>query len=326
MLILLTFSQNQLDLFTSRDVDTILEKIDRSQNIWLRCVHFRDRTGTARIIKHFDLNPCRVNMIFNHTPIGMDEDTDDCLFDNYEILTHQIKNHEFEVARGSILVGSNFIITFEIIEVKIFSILTNNFQKRNIDFQKWGIDYLIYLIFKDILNNYHTVFEYISRQLDDLEDEVLGNIGNESTYHKIASMRQSTRFGRRNFQSIKSLVAMMDYEDFQWISPPVKALFNQELIHHVDNLWQEYQTLRLWMSELMEIQRDNISSETSDRINRLTMLSAIFLPITFIAGLYGMNFKYMPELEQPWGYPAAIAVMALIVVGSIVYAKQQRWL
>jgi magnesium transporter len=326
MLILLTFSQNQLDLFTSRDVDTILEKIDRSQNIWLRCVHFRDRTGTARIIKHFDLNPSRVNMIFNHTPIGMDEDTEDCLFDNYEILTHQIKNHEFEVARGSILVGSNFIITFEIIEVKIFSILTNNFQKRNIDFQKWGIDYLIYLIFKDILNNYHTVFEYISRQLDDLEDEVLGNLGNESTYHKIASMRQSTRFGRRNFQSIKSLVAMMDYEDFQWISPPVKALFNQELIHHVDNLWQEYQTLRLWMSELMEIQRDNISSETSERINRLTMLSAIFLPITFIAGLYGMNFKYMPELEQPWGYPAAIAVMALIVVGSIVYAKQQRWL
>jgi magnesium transporter len=80
------------------------------------------------------------------------------------------------------------------------------------------------------------------------------------------------------------------------------------------------------MSELMEIQRDNISSETSERINRLTMLSAIFLPITFIAGLYGMNFKYMPELEQPWGYPAAIAIMALIVIGSIFYAKQQRWL
>ncbi|WP_392531244.1 magnesium transporter CorA family protein [Nostoc sp. C117] len=326
MLILLTFSENQLDLFTSRDVDTILKRIDRSQNIWLRCVHFRDRTGTAKIIKHFELNPSRVNMIFNHTPIGMDEDTEDCLFDNYEILTNQIKNHEFEVARGSILLGSNFIITFEIIEVKIFSILTNNLQKRNIDFQKWGIDYLIYLIFKDILNNYHTVFEYISRQLDDLEDEVLGNFGNESTYYKIASMRQSTRFGRRNFQTIKSLIAMMNYEDFQWISEPVKVLFNQELIHHVDNLWQEYQSLRAWMSELMEIQRDNIASETSERINRLTILSAVFLPITFIAGLYGMNFKYMPELEQPWGYPAAIAVMALIVIGSIVYAKQQRWL
>jgi magnesium transporter len=80
------------------------------------------------------------------------------------------------------------------------------------------------------------------------------------------------------------------------------------------------------MSELMEIQRDNIASQTSERIDRLTILSTIFLPITFITGFYGMNFKYMPELEQPWSYPAVISVMVLIVVGSIVFAKQQRWL
>ncbi|MBD2678895.1 MULTISPECIES: magnesium transporter CorA family protein [Nostoc] len=326
MLILLTFSQNQLDLFSHRDVDTVLQRIDNSQNIWLRCVNFRDRAGTGRILNHFQLNPSRVNMVFNHTSTGMDEDTEDCLFDNYEILTHQLKNREFEVARGSILLGRNFIITFEITEVKIFNVLTNNLQKRNVNLQKWGIDYIFYLIFKDILNNYHTVFEYISRQLDDLEDEVLGNFGDESTYHKIASMRQSTRVGRRNFQSIKSLLMMMDDEDFQWISQPVKTLFKEEFVYHIDNLWQEYQNLRVWMSELMEIQRDNIASETSERINRLTMLSAVFLPITFIAGVYGMNFKYMPELEQPWGYPVAIAVMALIVIGSIVYAKKQRWL
>ncbi len=326
MLTLLTFSQNHLDLFTSWDVDAVLKRIDGSQNIWLRCIHFRDRTGTARIIKHFGLNPSRVDMIFNHSSVGIDEDIEDCLFDNYEILTHQIKNREFEVARGSIVVGSNFIITFEITEVKILTTLTNNLQKRTIDIQKWGIDYLFYLIFKDILNNYHTVFDYISRQLDDLEDEVLNNSGDESTYQKIAAMRQSTRFGRRNFQSIKLLLAMMDYEDFQWISQPVKVLFNQELVHHVDNLWQEYQSLRAWMSELMEIQRDNIASKTSERVNRLTMLSTVFLPITFIAGLYGMNFKYMPELDQPWAYPTVLVFMALIVIGSIMYVKKQRWL
>lgn len=326
MLTLLTFSQNHLDLFTSWDVDTVLKRIDGYQNIWLRCIHFRDRTGTAKIIKHFGLNPSRVDMIFNHSSIGIDEDTEDCLFDSYEILTHQIKNREFEVARGSIVLGSNFLITFEITEVKILTTLTNNLQKRAIDIQKWGIDYLFYLIFKDTLNNYHTVFDYISIQLDDLEDEVLDNSGDESTYQKIATMRQSTRFGRRNFQNIKSLLAMMDYEDFQWISQPVKLLFNQELIQNVDNLWQEYQSLRVWMSELMEIQRDNIASKTSERINRLTMLSTVFLPITFIAGVYGMNFKYMPELDQPWAYPTVMIVMALIVIGSILYVKQQRWL
>ncbi|MCW5314089.1 magnesium transporter CorA [Nostoc sp. KVJ3] len=326
MLILLTFYPDSLEISTHRDVDTVLKKIDGSHNIWLRCIHFRDRTGTAKIIKHFGLNPSRVNMIFNHSPLGIDEDIEDCLFDSYEILTPQIKNHEFEVARGNIVVGNNFIITFEITELKALSILTNNLQKRPLDIQKWGIDYLFYLIFKEILNNYYTVFEYISRKLDDLEDEVLDNLGDESTYQRIATMRQSTRSGRRNFQSIKSLMAIMDREDFQWITQPVKELFSEELVNHVDKLWQEYQALRAWMSELMEIQRDNIASKTGERINRLTILSTVFLPITFMSGFYGMNFKYMPELDQPWAYPTVICMMTLIVISSIVYAKKQRWL
>ncbi|MCC5608566.1 magnesium transporter CorA [Nostoc sp. CHAB 5834] len=326
MLTLLTFHPDNVELFTSNHVDKVLKEIDSSQNIWLRCIHFRDRTGTAKILKHFGLNPSRVNMIFNHSPLGIDEDVEDCLFDSYEILTPQIKNHEFEVARGNIVLGNNFIITFEITELKLLSILANNLQKRTKDIETLGTDYVFYLIFKEVLNNYHTVFDYISRKLDDLEDEVLDNSGDELTYQKIATMRQSTRSGRRNFQSIKSLMAIMDYEDFQWITQPVKELFKQELVHHVDKLWQEYQALRAWMSELMEIQRDNIASKTGERINRLTILSTVFLPITFMSGFYGMNFKYMPELEQPWAYPAVICVMALIVISSIVYAKKQRWL
>ncbi|OUL19254.1 CorA family divalent cation transporter [Nostoc sp. 106C] len=326
MLILLTFSQNHLEVFTSWDVNAVLERISSSDNIWLRCIQFRDRTAIAKIIQHFGLKPSRVDMIFNHCHMGIDEDIEDCLFDNYEILTHQKQNREFEVARGSIVVGSKFIITFEIPEVKILSTLSSNIQKRTIDIQHLGTDYLFYLIFKDILNNYYTVFDYISIQLDDLEDEVLENSGDESTYQKIAAMRQSTRFGRRNFQNIKSLLAMMNYEDFQWLSQPVKELFNQELVHHIDKLSQEYQSLRVWMSELMEIQRDNIASKTSERINRLTILSTVFLPITFISGFYGMNFKYMPELDQPWAYPTVITIMVLIVISSILYVKKQRWL
>ncbi|MBD2500670.1 magnesium transporter CorA family protein [Anabaena azotica] len=326
MLMLLTFSQNHLELFSSKDVDTVLEKIDGSHNIWLRCIQFRDRTGTAKIINHFQLNPSRIDMIFNRSLTGIDEDMEDCLFDGYEILTHQIKNQEFQVAYGSILLGSNFIITFEIKEIKVLTILLSNIHKQTIDIQGWGVDYILYLILKNILNNYHSVFDYISRQLDDLEDEVLASSGDETTYHKIAAMRQSTRSGRRNFQNIRSLLALMNYEDFQWISQPVKVLFNQELVHQVDNLWQEYQALRVWMSELMEIQRDNIASKTSERINRLTILSSIFLPLTFITGFYGMNFKHMPELEQPWAYPAVIVIIILIVIGSIGFAKKQRWL
>jgi magnesium transporter len=327
MLILLSFSQNHLELFTSWDVNPVLDRLGNSHHIWLRCIQFRDRTAIARIINHFGLNPSRVDMIFNHFPLGIDEDIEDCLFENYEILTYQKKTRHFDIIRGSIILGTNFIITFENPEIKLLNTLTNNIQKRSLDSQAWQPDNIFYLIFKDILNNYYTVFDYISRELDDLEDEVLQKSADESTYQKIAKMRQSTRFSRRNFQSTRALLAMINYdEDFQWLSPSVKVLFNQELLPHIDNLWQEYQGLKSWMSELMEIQRDNIASKTSERINRLTILSTVFLPITFISSVYGMNFKYMPELEQPWSYPVVLVVMVLIVVGSVMYAKKQRWL
>ncbi|MDM9380167.1 CorA family divalent cation transporter [Chlorogloeopsis sp. ULAP01] len=328
MLMLLTFSANHLEFFhcNTWEVDAALQRIDRTHNIWFRCIHLRDRTAIARIVKYFGLDPCRVDMIFNHFPKGIDEDLEDCFFDNYEVLTRQVKYHNFEEACGSFVVGTNFLITFETNELRILSALINNIKKQNIDIKNWGIDNLVYIIYNDILNNYYTVFDHIARELDNLEDEVLANSGNESTYKKIATMRQSTRLGRRNLQSMQSLLAIMEYQNLQWLTQPVKTLFNQELVRHIDKLSQEYQTLRVWMSELMEIQRDNIASKTSERINRLTILSSVFLPITFIAGVYGMNFKYMPELEQPWAYPAALGVMALIVIGSIMYAKQQRWL
>lgn len=84
-------------------------------------------------------------MIFNHSSLGIDEDVEDCLFDSYEILTSQIKNNEFDVARGNIVVGNNFIITFEITELKVLSNLANNLQKRTPDIPKLGIDYLFIL-------------------------------------------------------------------------------------------------------------------------------------------------------------------------------------
>ncbi|RUR76182.1 magnesium transporter CorA family protein [Chlorogloeopsis fritschii PCC 9212] len=328
MLTLLSFSPNHLEFFKCNtwEVDALLQRVDRTHNIWFRCIHLRDRTAIARIVKCFDLNPSRVDMIFNRFPKGIDEDLEDCFFDNYEVLVRQIKQHDFEVACGSFVVGENFLITFETNELKILSTLINNIKKQSLDIQSWGIDYLIYYIYNDILNNYYTVFDHVARELDNLEDEVLDNSGSESTYQKIATMRQSARLGRRNLQSIQSLLAILEYQNPPWLTQSVKTLFNQELVRHIDKLSQEYQTLRLWMSELMEIQRDNIASKTSERINRLTILSSVFLPITFIAGVYGMNFKYMPELELPWSYPAVLILMALIVIGSIMYAKQQRWL
>lgn len=323
---LLTFSPDRLELFNSPDVDAVLEKVDRTCNSWLRCIQSCDRGIVAQIIQFFGLKASRTDMITNRFPSGVDEDMSDCLFNNYEVLSHHTKHRTLETLKGSLILGANFLLTFETYELITLNTLIDNILKRRIDIQERDADYLLYLVYRETLNNYYGVFDRISRRLDELEDKVLDELGDTSTYNEIAALRQSTRLGRRNLQTIKYLLAVAENEKSSWISSSVATLLSQVLTNDLDSLLQEYQMLRAWMSELMEIQRDNVASKTSQRLDRLTVLSFIFLPITFIAGVYGMNFEHMPELKYPWAYPAVLGVMLLIVIGMITYAKHQRWL
>ncbi|PSB19209.1 magnesium transporter CorA [filamentous cyanobacterium CCP2] len=323
---LITFSSNTFSAFTSSQLDAILHRVDRTQNIWLRCVGVRDRNAVIQISECFGLKSVRVERILRGHPLGFDEDIDDCLFTNYELLTHHPHQSRLREIRGSYALGSNFLLTFESSQLALFESIVDSIQQQPIEIQGKPVDYLLYLIFEGIIDNYYTVFDQISLQLEKLEDIVLENAGNESTHRNIATLKQSTRLGRHNLQRVKALFLKVAHGEMQWISHEVAVLFNQELMKQIDDLLQEYQSLQTWMSELIEIQRGNIDSNLGRVINRLTIISAIFLPLQFLTGLYGMNFEYMPELKIVWAYPALLGVMTLFGIGGLLYAKTQKWL
>ncbi|NJK37028.1 MAG: magnesium transporter CorA [Oscillatoriales cyanobacterium RM2_1_1] len=322
---LISFSPTQLNIQTIWEVEETLQQIDPTCQNWLRCVRIRNVNEIARLVQFFQLQSGRVSMIRSGLPSGIDdEETEDCFFGNYEVISPQVKSYQFDRVRGSYALGQNFLLTFESDEFPVFEHVIHKIQKGTLSIQNHQIDYLLYLIHDEILSRYESIFDRLGRELDDLEDQVLENTGGESTYRMIASLKQSTRLGRRNFQAIRNLVALLNREDIPWISQPVAQLFQQKLIHEVDELWQEYQSLRDWMYELIEIQRDNLSRNTNRVINQLTVVSSIFLPLSFLAGLYGMNFENMPELEIPWAYPALLCVMAVIALGGFIYTKKLK--
>ncbi|MGF1460828.1 MAG: CorA family divalent cation transporter [Leptolyngbyaceae cyanobacterium] len=323
--LLVKFSASTVDYFASSDIDETLGKIDSEHQFWLRCrVHPGQHTVT-KIIDHFHLSHYRIRRILTGKPLAIDDqDLDDCLFANYQILSRTLAELGIKEIWGSFILGENFFISFETQGTVLFDNIFSNLQNQLIDLKSHRADYLLYLAYEELIDNYYTVFDRISWQLEELEDLILDGISDKSTYRKIARMRQSVRLGRRNLLSVKAVAIQSHHHNIRWISATTAEKLNHESFPHLEALSQEYQSLRSWMTELMEIQRSNINDQVGRVINRLTLISAIFLPIQFITGLYGMNFDYMPELHWRLAYPMTLLVMGLIAVVGWRYAQQQN--
>jgi magnesium transporter len=321
---LIHFSTNYCTILTDSQIEILLQQVDRSQNVWLRCLGIPSHNQVVRISQFFGLKPTRVDKILRRYPLGFDEDVEDCLFSSYQLLIRdQLNIREVD---GSVVLGANFLVTFEADELIVFTSIVDQLQNRTIQLQSRSVDYLLYLLLGGTVDSYYSVFDQISWQLEGLEELVLKNAGNESTYRKIATFKQTSRLGRRNIQRIKALFLRVAHGNISWINSEVALLFDQKLIKGIDDLLEENQALQSWMSELIEIQRANMDSNMGNVIHRLTIISAIFLPLQFLTGLYGMNFRHMPELEVPWAYPVLLTGMLLFTITGLLYAKKQKWL
>jgi magnesium transporter len=115
-------------------------------------------------------------------------------------------------------------------------------------------------------------------------------------------------------------------EESCFIDKETKKNFTKILNRETEDLLASYQNFRTWITELIEIHRANVNESTNRVMKTLTVLSTIFLPLTFIVGIYGMNFDYMPELDWPWAYPAVLIFMTLLAVGAIVYMRLRKWI
>lgn len=324
---MLSFSANALDSYVSWDVDEVLDRIDPNQFTWISCEGLDNPEAIKRIIHYFQLSSSRLDQIFNKQLIDFDTEMEDCLFYNYRVLTRFTANKTFGIVSGSLIIAEKFLLTFEEVPSELFDRTRQKILAGKIAIKQHGVDYLLYLLFKEaVINNYYSILRTFSEQLDRLEEEVLSNSGTDRTYREIIQIRQTIKPLHRNILRVQEFISYLNEDTPRFINENTLQHFNQHLSRELDKLWKDYQEVRTWISELIEIQRDNINSNTNKVIDRLTVLSTFFLPLTFITGLYGMNFEYMPELKLRWGYPGAILVMATIVIILFTYMKRKKWI
>ncbi|ASJ09201.1 magnesium and cobalt transport protein CorA [Thermococcus siculi] len=242
------------------------------------------------------------------------------------VLLHQIYETEGGLKRERIglLLRGNLVVTVQEIPGDVFDPIRESIREGEGLFRERGADYLLFALLEAIVQNYVPIIERISSKMEELEARILGR-GDKTVLHRIHGIRREILFMRRTVFPLLEAFRKLQLEGEKFFAEDTKPCM-EELHDHVMEVLEILEGQRELANSLVELYYSTISMKTNDIIRILTVVSTIFIPLTFITGLYGMNFRYMPELYWRYSYPAVLLLMLGIAVGMLAYFRRKGWI
>lgn len=224
----------------------------------------------------------------------------------------------------SMILGPNFIISFKEKEVDVFNPLRDRLRTAKGKIRKQGSDYLAYSMIDAIVDHYFLIMEKLGDRFEDLEDVVVSN-PEPGILPTIYNLKRDMLFLRKSVWPLREAISKMQRSDSPLVSEAIK-IYLRDVYDHTIQVIENIETFRDMSASLLETYLSSLSNKLNEVIKLLTIISTIFIPLTFLAGLYGMNFRFMPELESPLGYPAVLILMLMVVVIMMVYFRKKEWI
>ena len=190
--------------------------------------------------------------------------------------------------------------------------------------RKMGADYLTYALIDAIVDNYFIILEHIGEKIEDIEDTLVMNPEPE-TLQAIHNLKREMIFLRKSVWPLREVISRLE----RWESPLIDKstdIYLRDVYDHTIQVIDAIETYRDMLSGMLDIYLSSLSNRMNEVMKVLTIIATIFIPLTFIAGIYGMNFRYMPELEHTWGYPVVFLTMFIIGILMVIYFRRKKWL
>jgi len=187
-----------------------------------------------------------------------------------------------------------------------------------------GADYLAYSLLDVVVDNYFTVLEKLGERIETLED-LLVKDPSPSILQSVHVFRREMIVLRKAVWPLREVISALGRSDNAIIGEPI-SIYLRDVYDHTIQVIDTIEIFRDVLAGMLEVYLSSVSNRLNAVMKVLTIISTIFMPLTFIAGVYGMNFKHMPELEWPWGYPLVLAVMLLIGLSMLGFFRLKRWL
>ena len=298
---------------------------DKPTITWINIDGLHDIEIIEKIGKHFDLHPLVLEDIVNTEQRPKIEDFGDHIFVVLKMLYYDDnEKNQLEAEQVSLIFGSNFVISFQERLGKIFEPLRERIRKGKGRVRKLGTDYLAYALIDSIVDNYFVILEQFGERIEDTEQELATNPTAE-TLQTIRVFKKEMIFLRKSIWPLREVVNLLERGESSLIQEST-GIYLRDVYDHTIQIIDSVESYRDMLSGMLDVYLSSISNKMNEVMKVLTIFAAIFIPLTFVAGIYGTNFTFIPEFEWQWSYFAFLLVLFLIAITMLVYFRRKKWL
>ena len=306
------------------DAATCAAYRDTSTVTWIDVSSVHQVAVVRQLGDVFRVHPLTQEDILNIDQRAKAEDYDDYVYIVLKTLAWDETIQDIVDEQLSIILGRGFVLSFgERPGDDGFETLRDRLRQQRGRIRRMGADYLAYSLLDTVVDRYFLVLEKMEDRVEQLEERLLA--GSEGGPEAIQQIRRETLYLRHAVWPLRELIDALRYPDLELIGEETRV-YLKDVHDHTMQVIDMLEGLRETITSLNEVHLSVLNSRLNETMKVLTLFAAVFIPLTFLVGVYGMNFEYMPELRWPWAYPALWATMIGIGVGLVVFFRRRRWI
>lgn len=291
---------------------------------WINIDGLHDIEMIEKLGREFDLHPLILEDVLNTGQRPKFEDFGKNFFIVLKMLSYDEELHAVESEQVSLIVGANFVISFQERIGDVFEPIRGRIRNNKGRIRKMKADYLAYALVDSVVDSYFAILERVGEKIESMEEELVSE-PTENTMQQIHLMKREMILLRRSVWPLRETINGFQRSESDLIGE-VTSVYLRDVYDHTIQIIDTIESFRDMVSGMLDIYLSSISNKMNSVMKVLTIIATIFIPLTFVAGIYGMNFESMPELKWKYGYAAVWIVMLAIGAIMLIYFRRKKWL
>jgi len=320
----INYNKSTLKKHTIKSIEELLPYKTTDTITWVIVDGLKDVSIIDAIGQHFGIHVLVLEDILNTHQRPKFEEFDGYLYIVIKAISLGNDDFNVEYEQISLLILNNFVFTFMEKPDALFDPILNRIDNDKSQIRNLGPDYLAYIIMDTVVDEYFALQDAFDELIESVEDKLLSDPSSE-TLSIIQKIKRELIFLRRTVSPLRELLAAIQRSESPLLNEKTRRYFG-DIYDHAIRIIEAIESYRDLIAGMLDIYLSSVSNKMNETMKVLTVFASIFIPLTFIAGVYGMNFEYMPELKWRWGYPALWFIFIGVSVFLLRFFKKKKWL
>ncbi|MCF7810433.1 magnesium/cobalt transporter CorA [bacterium] len=321
---LIDYDSDNMEEKEIKDLGECIPYIDKPTTTWINIYGIHDTAVIEKAGEVFGIHPLVLEDILNTSQRPKTEDFEDYIYTIIKMIDTDLETDEIKTEQVSIVTLKNIVITFQERHGDVFNPVRKRIKDRKPRIRRQGSDYLTYALLDAIVDGYFLTFERLNDRIEDLETLLLEK-PTKFILDEIYQLKRIIINLRKAIVPSRDTINNLVHEEFSLVSSETTP-FLRDVYDHIVQIIETTDHIRDILNGMIDAYNSIMGNKMNEVMKVLTIIATLFIPLTFIAGIYGMNFTYMPELAWKWGYFAVLGIMAIATLLMLVYFKKKEWI